>query len=110
MPLHTQEHHIPDLFTDQVGLADLRVTLPLSDEKLSQEGVQGLLLAAELLATAAVLLVKSTEEPLEHQEGTLRGVGLLGWSDEDSRVLGPVGRVFSEGGSRQDKRWGGQGG
>ena len=98
------------MFTDKFGLAHLRVALPFSDEQLSQERVEGLLLTAKLFTTAAVLLVESTQEPLENQEGTLRGVGLLGWSDEDGRVLSPVGRVFGEGGSRQDKRWSSQGG
>lgn len=91
------------MFTDEISLADLRVTLPLADEQLSQERVQRLLLATKLLATTAVLLVKSTEEPLEDQKSTLRGIGFLGWCDKDGGVLGPVGRVFSQGGGRQNK-------
>lgn len=91
------------MLTDQGSLPHFSVTRPFTDKQLSQERVQRLLLTAELLATAAVLLVQCAEEPLENQERTLRGVGLLGWSHEDGRVFGPVGGVFGEGGSRQDK-------
>jgi hypothetical protein len=47
--------------------------------------------------------VQCAEEPLENQESTLGGVGLLGWCHEDGGVLCPVGGIFGEGGSRQDE-------
>jgi len=52
--------YLPDLLTDQGGLAHLRIRVvaqPLADKQLTQEGVERLLLTAKLLATAAVLLV-----------------------------------------------------
>lgn len=98
--IYKREPCVPDLLTDQVRLADLRIALPFADEQLSQEGVQGLLLTAELLASAAVLLVESAEEPLEHEESTLGRVSLLGWCDKDRGVLRPVGGVLGEGGGR----------
>ena len=106
-------HHLPDLLTDQVGLAHLRVRLvgqPLADKQLTQERVEGLLLTAQLLATAAVLLMQGGEEPLEDEESPLFGIGLSARSDEDGRVLSPVGRVLGERGGGQDERRGGQGG
>lgn len=106
-------NHLPDLFTDQVGLAHLRIRLvgkPLADEQLTQEGVERLLLTAQLLATAAVLLVEGCEEPFEDEESPLLGIGLPGGSDEDSGVLRPVGRVLGERGGGQDERRSSQGG
>lgn len=91
--------HAPHLLTDQSGLAHVRVgavSKPLADEQLSQEGVQRLLLATELLTSAAVLLVQGGEEPLEHEEGTLLGISLLSGRDEDGGVFSPVGRVLGE--------------
>jgi hypothetical protein len=97
------------LLTDQSGLSHLRVTLPFSNKQLSQERIKRLLFTAELLATTAVLLVKCAEEPLENQKGTLRGISLLGWRNEDSRVFGPIGRVFGKGSSRKNEWWSSQG-
>lgn len=96
----TMGFHIPDLFTDQIRLPHVCATLPFSEEKFPQERVQRFLLTAELLTTATVLLTESTEEPLEDEEGPLRGVGFLGWCDENDGVFGPVGRIFGKGSRR----------
>lgn len=50
------------------------------------------------------------EEPLEDEESPLFGIGLPARSDEDGRVLSPVGRVLGERGGGQDERRGSQGG
>jgi hypothetical protein len=42
--------------------------------------------------------VQGSKEPLEHEEGTLLGIGLLSGRDEDGRMFGPVGRILGEGG------------
>jgi hypothetical protein len=44
------------------------------------------------------LLVKGSEEPLEDEEGSLLGIGLLGGSNKDGGVFGPVGGVLGQGG------------
>lgn len=91
---------LPDLLTEQLGLSEVRVAVgePLAEEEFTQEGVQRFFLASQLLATTAVLLVKGSEEPLEDEESSLLRIGLLGGSDEDGGVFGPVGRVLSKGG------------
>lgn len=100
------------MLTDQSGLAYFRVGAagkPLANEQLTQEGIQRLLLATELLTPAAVLLVQGGEEPLEHEERTLLGIGLLSGRHEGGRVFRPVGRILGKGSCREDKRRGGQG-
>lgn len=92
--------HTPNLFTDQESLSHFGITRPLADEQLSEERVQRLLLTTEFLATAAILLVQSGEEPFENQEGTLLGIGLLGWCHENGWMFSPVGGVLGEGGGR----------
>lgn len=99
---------VPDLFTDQGSLPYFRVTHPFADKQLSQERVQRLLLTTELLTTAAVLLAQCAEEPLENQQSTLRGIGLLSWCHEEGGVFGPVGGILGERGSRQDEGRSGQ--
>lgn len=88
------------MLTEQLSLSQVRVAVgePLAEEEFTQEGIQRLLLTSELLATTAVLLVKGSEEPLENEEGSLLGVGLLGGSDKDGGVFGPVGGVLGQGG------------
>lgn len=92
--------NVPNLLAEQLGLSEVRVAVgePLAEEEFTQEGIQRLLLAPQLLATTAVLLVKGSEKPLENEEGSLLGVGLLGGSDKDGGVFGPVGGVFGKGG------------
>lgn len=94
------------MLTDQLGLAQVRVAVcePFAYEELTQERVQRLLLTTQLLATTAVLLVESSEEPLEDEECSFLGVGLFGGSDKYGGVFGPVGGVLGQGGGRQDKR------
>lgn len=91
--------YLPDLLTEQLGLTQVRVAAicePLADKEFTQEGIQRLLLTSKLLATAAILLVESSEEPFEDKEGSLLGVSLLSRSDEDSGVFGPVGGVLGQ--------------
>lgn len=100
MTFDEERCHLPDLLTEQLGLSQVRVAVgePLAEEEFTQEGIQRLLLTSKLLTTTAVLLVKGSEEPLENEEGSLLGVGLLGGSDKDGGVFGPVGGVFGQGG------------
>lgn len=42
------------------------VSVPLAQEELSQEGVQGLLLTTQFLATGTILLVEGTNEPFQN--------------------------------------------
>lgn len=96
--LTTTPDVLPDLLT-----YELRCTgfiLPLAQKQLTQERVQGLLLIAVLLASAGILLLEGRQEPLQHQDGTLLWVGLLGGRDEDGWVLAPVGAELGEGGAR----------
>lgn len=61
--------YTPDLLTDELsgaGLID-----PLAQEQLTQEGVEGLLLATEFLVTRGVLLLESAQEPLEDEHAAL---------------------------------------
>lgn len=102
--------YIPDLLTDQAGLTNLCIRVPLAQEQLSEEGVERLLLTAELLTAAAVLLVKCAEEPLEDSQCSLFGISFFGRSHEQSRVFGPVGGILSQGGGGEDERGCGQGG
>ena len=39
------------------------ISVPLAQEELSQEGVQGLLLTTEFLAAGTVLLVEGADKP-----------------------------------------------
>lgn len=98
------------MLTDQGGLAHVRIGIPLAKEQLSQERVQGLLFATELLTATAVLLVKSAEEPLQDSQGSLLRVCFFCGSHKQGWVFGPVGRIFGQGGGREDKGRGGQGG
>ena len=92
---------VPDLLTDQARLA--RLILPLAKEQLAQERVQGLLLAAQLLASAGILLLEGAEKPLQHQHASLRWVFLGGGGDEDGGVLGPVRGEFNKRGGGEDE-------
>jgi hypothetical protein len=71
---------VPDLLTDELCRACL--VLPLAQEQLTQERVQGLLLATKLLAATGVLLLERADEPLHHEHGTLGRVLLCGRCDE----------------------------
>lgn len=96
--IETGEDNVPDLLTDQLCLASLGITLPLTNEQLTKEGVQRLLLATKLLTTTAVLLVQSSQEPFEDKKGPLLRIRLLGGGHEHVGVFGPVGRVLGKGG------------
>lgn len=98
----------PDLLAYE--LCGAGVILPLAQEQLAQERVQGLLLVAVLLAAGSVLLLQGGEEPLENQHGTLLRIGLLGGGGEDGGVLAPVGAVLGEGDAGEDERRCGQAG
>jgi hypothetical protein len=93
--------HSPDLLTDQLGGSS--VVLPLPQEQLAEKRIQRLLLVAILFAPAGVLLLQGGQEPLEHQERSLRGVGFLGGRSEDGRVFAPVRAELSQAGGREDE-------
>lgn len=69
---------------------------PPSQEELSEERIQRLLLATQLLVPTAVLLPQGTEKPLEHEQGALGWVGLGRRRNEQRWVFGPVGGVFDQ--------------
>lgn len=102
--------HAPNLLTDQAGLAQLRVrtSQPLSYEQFTQERVERFLLTAELLTTAAVLLVQGREEPFEHKKSALLRISLSRGRHKYSRVFSPVGRVFGKRGGGEDEWRGSQ--
>ena len=56
---------VTDLFTNKVCLASLAIVFPFTKEKLSQERIQRLLFASQLVASTAILLFQGCEEPLE---------------------------------------------
>lgn len=109
----TRKNGPPDLLADQGGFAHFRIgniPHPLSEKQLAQKRVQRLLLTAELLAPAAVLLVQGAEEPLKDEESALLRVGLSGGGNENGRVFCPVGRILGERGGGKDEWRRGQGG
>lgn len=91
------------MFTDQAGLAHVFVTIPLANKKLTEEGIQRLLLATQFFAAAAVLLTEGAEEPFQNGEGSLFRLGFLCWGDEQGRVLSPVGGIFGQRGTGKDE-------
>lgn len=97
------------MLTDQGGLAHIRISIPFAKEQLSQERVQGLLFATELLTATAVLLVESAEEPLQDGQSSLLWIRFFCGSHKKAWVFGPVGRIFGQGGGRENKGRGGQG-
>lgn len=95
---------VPDLLTDELCRACL--VLPLAQEQLAQERVQGLLLAAKLLTATGVLLLEGADEPLQDEHGTLGRVLLCGGCDKYGGVFGPVRRELGErlGGENEGRR------
>lgn len=77
-----------DLLADQLRCTCL--VLPLSKEQLAEERVQRLLLAAQLLTSAGILLLQCAQEPPQNESSTLGRVFLGSGSDEDGRVFSPV--------------------
>ena len=61
--------YAPNLLTDELSGAGL--VNPLAQEQLAQEGVEGLLLATELLVARGVLLLEGAQEPLEDEHAAL---------------------------------------
>lgn len=66
------------------------LVFPLAQKELTQEGVQGLLLTSQLLASAGILLLQCAQEPLENERGASRRVLLGGGRDEYGGVFSPV--------------------
>lgn len=93
---------IPNLFTDQLSGAGL--ILPLSKKQLSQKGIEGLFLVSVLLATAGILLLEGSQEPLQYKQGAFLGVGLLCRSCENGGMFAPIRRELGQAGRREDKR------
>jgi hypothetical protein len=88
---NAQTYHeavVPDLLTDK--LCRTCLVLPLAQEQLAQEGVQGLLFATEFLTATRVLLLECADEPLQDEHGALGRVFLGGWRDENRGMLSPV--------------------
>ena len=57
--------YAPHLLRDK--LCSSRIILPFPQEYLSQERIQGFLFRSMRIASAAVLLMESAEEPFEDQ-------------------------------------------
>ncbi len=93
---------LPHLLRHQVR--DAARVFPLPEEELAEERIQRLLLAAELLVPAAVLLPQRAEEPLQHEQRALRRLRLRGRRNEEGRVLSPVRRVLRQRRRRQNER------
>lgn len=93
--------YLRHLFRDQLGRAS--VVLPLSEEELSQEGVEGLLLISVLLTPAGILLLQGGKEPFQDQQGALLRVWLFGWRHENRGVFCPVGGKLDQGLGRENK-------
>lgn len=103
-------YYEPYLLANKPCLSNIAVILPLPQKQLAQEWVQRFLLAAQLLAAAAILLMEGAEEPFQHKEGPFLGIGLFGRSNKDLWVFGPVSGVFDEGRRGEDEGGSGQGG
>lgn len=56
----------PNLLTDQLGLSHVGISIPLANEKFSQERIKWFLLASQLFTATAVLLAERGEEPSEN--------------------------------------------
>lgn len=102
--------NIPHLLTDELGVTDIFTFNPFSQKQFAQERVERFFLAAQFLAAGAVLLVQGAQEPFHHEHGSLLWIGLARRGNEERGVFTPVGRVFSQGGGREDERRGSQGG
>lgn len=98
----------PHLLADQACLANVLAFRPFSQKQLAQERVERLFLAAEFLASRAVLLVQGAQEPFQNQQRPLRGVRFACGSDENLRVFAPVCRVLGQRSGREDEWRGGQ--
>src|ERR1700759_5429388 len=100
---------IPDLLADEAQLLAVALRGPCSKEQLAQKGVQRLLLAPELLVSAAILQLQRAEEPFQHQHGPLLRVGLGGGGGGERRVGDPIGRVLGQRCPAEDEGRSGQG-
>ena len=89
------------MFADQLGCSSL--VFPPAQEKLAEKRVEGLLLVAILFASAGVLLLERSQEPLQDENGPLGRIGLLGRGGEDRGVLAPVGAKLGKAGGREDE-------
>ena len=89
--------HQPHLLADELSLSYIPIILPFTNKQFAQEGIQRLLLTSQLLATAAILLMESCEEPFQNKECTLCRVFLAGGRDENRGVFCPVRGEFDEG-------------
>ena len=76
------------MLADHLGQAS--IVLPLAQEQLPEERIQGFLLIAILLASAGVLLLEGGQEPFEYEERSLGRISFLGWRREHGGVLCPV--------------------
>jgi hypothetical protein len=93
-PRRCLEDSIPDLLANE--LCGTCLVLPLAQEQLAQEGVQGLLLTTQLLTSAGILLLQRAQEPLQYERSASGRVLLGGGRDEYGGMFGPVGRELGE--------------
>lgn len=89
------------MLTDKLSLT--RGILPCTQEQLSQERVQRLLLGSELLVSGGILLLERGKEPLQHKHGPLLRVLLQRGGDKDVRHLCPVRAELGEGCCTENK-------
>lgn len=97
------------LLRDQ--LRNTRFVLPLPQEDLAQERIQRLhALLPAILVLIAMLLLQRAQEPSQHQQRALLGIGLGSWRDEERGVLRPVGGELDDALRGEEEGRGGQGG
>lgn len=107
-PRRCLEDFLPDLLADK--LCGTCLILPLAQEQLAQERVQRLLLTAQLLASAGVLLLQCAEKPLQNECSASGGILLGSWCNEYGGVFCPVRGELGERGRRENERRRGHGG
>jgi hypothetical protein len=98
---HGSMGHIPDLFRHQLGGPDF--IFPLAQKELAEKGVQRLLLRAQLVTPAAILLFERAQEPFQDQESALGRIWFQCRCNKKRWMFGPVGRKLGEGDGAKDK-------
>lgn len=98
----------PNLLTDQLCLSHVGISIPLANEKFSQERIKWFLLASQLFTATAVLLAESGEKPSENGQGPFFGICLLSRGNEHRWMFGPVRRILRQGSGGEDEWWSSQ--
>lgn len=81
-----------DLLANKSSLSHL--IMPLRQEEFTQERIQRFLDSILFVSAGVLLSFESREEPSQHKQSSLFGVGFVGRCYEDRGVFGPVGWKF----------------